>query len=108
MTEPTPDKTPAGTGPGYLLTIIISLIVSIITVITTVAIYDQRYAQKVVVMDLKGFIRQQRDRMVAGKLDEEQFRKSLDTMEAVLLAVPTNHTVIMKEVVLRNGREIRP
>ena len=72
MTEPTPDKTPAGTGPGYLLTIIISLVVSMITAITTVAVYDQRYAQKVVAMDLKGYIRQQRDRMIAGELNEEQ------------------------------------
>ena len=95
-------------GPSMIAVGLIVLTVSLVTATGIVAVYDQRYAQKIVAMDLKGYIRQQRDRMVAEELDEEQFRKSLDTMEAALLAVPANHTVIMKEVVLRNGREIRP
>ncbi|OGQ97132.1 MAG: hypothetical protein A2521_10765 [Deltaproteobacteria bacterium RIFOXYD12_FULL_57_12] len=108
MTDQTPDSAPAKTGPGYLLTILIALTVSAVTAMTTVAIYDRQFAQKIVALDLKGYIRQQRDRMVAGELDEAQLRKNLDTMEAALLAVPANHTVLMKEVVLRNAREIRP
>ncbi len=107
MTKTIPDKV-AGAGPGYLFTILIALVVSAITATATMALYDQRFAHKVVVMDLKGFVRQQRDRMLSGELDEKQFQKNLDAMEKVLLAVPRNHTVIMKEVVLRNGREIRP
>ena len=59
-------------------------------------------------MDLQGYIRDQRDKAVSGEISDEELRENIDAMEAALLAVPANHTVIMKEVVLRNGREIRP
>lgn len=108
MSEPKPEKIPARAGPGYLFVVLLTLIVSAITAATTVAIYDRRYAQKIVVMDLQGYIRQQRDLMAAGKLDQDQLRQGLDAMEAALLAVPANHTVLMKDVVLRNAPEIKP
>lgn len=81
---------------------------SLVSSVATVALYDRYLAQKVVTMDLKGYIRQQRDRVLAGELDEEGLRKSLDALEAALLAVPANQTVLLKDVVLRNGREIKP
>lgn len=102
------NETATRTGPGYLATVIIAMAMSLFTAFITVAVYDQRYAQKVVTMDLRGFIRQQRDRMVAGELDEAQFRKNLDSLETILSDLPASHMVIMKEVVLRNGREIKP
>jgi hypothetical protein len=73
-----------------------------------VAFYDQRYAQKVVTMDLKGYIRSQRDMAMRSEVTDEQLRKNIDAMEAALLAEPSNHTVLLKEVVLRNAREIKP
>jgi hypothetical protein len=93
---------------GLLFFVCIALLASIVTSIGVVAVYDLRYAQKIVSMDLQGYIRAQRDRVMSGELTDEQLRRKIDAMEAVLLAEPDNHTVLLKEVVLRNAREIRP
>lgn len=108
MTPANTDKAAARSGPGYLLIVIISMIVSMVTAISTVAVYDQRFAQKIVTMDLRGYLRQERDKAMAGELDETGLRQSLDAMEAALLAVPANQTVVLKEVVLRNAQELKP
>ena len=94
--------------PGLLFFVCIALLVSIVTSVGVVAVYDLRYAQKIVTMDLKGYIRTQRDKVMSGELTDEQLRRKIDAMEAALLAEPDNHTVLLKEVVLRNAREIKP
>lgn len=107
MTEKQPKpKKKEKNRPGYAAVIGISLLTAIITAAATVAVYDTRYAQKVVAMDLKGYVKAQRDRLLAGEIDDEGLRASFDAMEETLLQVPANHTIILKEVVLRNAPEI--
>ncbi|OKY73977.1 MAG: hypothetical protein BM485_16115 [Desulfobulbaceae bacterium DB1] len=101
-------ETPKKNGHGLITTALIALAVSIVTAMAVVAFYDQRYAQKIVTMDLQGYIRDQRDKAVSGEISDEELRKNIDAMEAALLAEPTNHIVLLKEVVLRNAREIKP
>lgn len=93
---------------SFIATVIISLTMSLVASLSVVAFYDQRYAQKIVTMDLQGYIREQRNKAVSGKISDEDLRKNIDTMEAALLAEPANHVVLLKEVVLRNAREIKP
>ena len=89
-------------------TALIAMTVSFVTTMGVVAFYDQRYAQKIVTMDLQGYIRSQRDKAVSGEISDEELRKNIDAMEAALLAQPPNHIVLLKEVVLRNAKEIKP
>lgn len=93
---------------GFMTTALIALAVSLVTAIGMVTFYDQRYAQKIVTMDLKNYIRNQRDKAVNGEISDEELRKNIDAMEEALLAEPENHIVLLKEVVLRNAREINP
>lgn len=93
---------------GLVTTALIALAVSLVTAMGVVAFYDQRYAQKIVTMDLKNYIREQRDKAVSGEISDEALRKNIDAMETALLAEPENHIVLLKEVVLRNAREIKP
>ena len=95
-------------GQGFISVVFIALVVSMVTAITVVAVYDGRYAQKIMTMDLKGYIRDQRDKAVKGEISEEELRDKIDAMEELLMAVPANHIVLLKEVVLRNAREINP
>ena len=95
-------------GHGILTTALITMAVSFVTAMGVVAFYDQRYAQKIVTMDLQGYIRAQRDKAVAGEISNEELRKNIDAIEAALLAQPPNHIVLLKEVVLRNAKEIKP
>ncbi|MFH7319293.1 hypothetical protein ACHHRT_01640 [Desulfurivibrio sp. D14AmB] len=93
-------------GPGYLEVITLTVLISLMTVTLAVGLYDQRYAQKVVAVDFKGFIQEQRDRLLAGEIDDNGLRAALDSLEVSLTSVPGNHVVILKEVVLRNAQDI--
>jgi len=95
-------------GPGLVTVAFISLVVSLLSATAVVAVYDQRYAQKVVTMDLKGYVRNQRDKAVNNEVSDDELRRNIDAMEAALLAEPANHAVLLKDVVLRNAREIKP
>ena len=102
------DTPPVKRGPGVIVTIFISLVASLLSATAVVAVYDQRYAQKVVSIDLKGYIRNQRDKAVSNEVSDDELRRNIDAMEMALLSEPANHTVILKDVVLRNAREIKP
>ncbi|MBU1413938.1 hypothetical protein KKC22_20685 [Myxococcota bacterium] len=92
------------TGPGYLEVIIIVLLLSALAV----AGYDRLFAQKIRVIDLKGYLRTQKALLVAGEITEQQWDTSLDSVEQALNreAANRNHIIVLKEVVLRNGEEI--
>jgi len=92
-------------GPGYLEVIGIALIAAALVV----ACYDRMYAQKIKVLDLQGYLRTQKALLVAGEITEDQWTASLDRMEEVLNreASGANHVIVLKEVVLKNGDEIR-
>jgi len=69
--------------PGTMALIGACLVVSLGASLATIAGYDRWYAQKVVSVDIKGYISQQRDNYLAGKLSDEELRKSFDRLEAV-------------------------
>lgn len=100
-----PEK-PASTGPGYLEVIILALILSAAMVMG----YDRMFAQKIRVLDLKGYLRTQKALLAAGEITEQQWTMKLDTVEQILnseAASHPNHVIVLKDVVLRNGDEIR-
>lgn len=94
--------------PGTLALIGIFLAVSLAASLATIAGYDHWYAQKVVAVDIKGYIAQQRDNYLAGKLSDEELRKSFDRLEAVITAIPKNRVIIMGDAVVRNAETVRP
>ena len=96
---------PGKKGPGYLEVIGISLIAAALVV----AGYERMYAQKIKVLDLKGYLRTQKALFVAGEITEDQWKTSLNWLEQVLNreAANSNHVILLKEVVLKNGDEIR-
>ena len=94
------------TGPGYLEVIVISLLVATVAL----ASYDRLFAQKIKVLDLKGYLRTQKALLTAAEITTEQWEGKLDTVEQILndeAARHRNHVIVLKDVVLRNGDEIR-
>ncbi len=99
-----PEK-PASTGPGYLEVIILALILSAATVMG----YDRMFAQKIRVLDLKGYLRTQKALLAAGEITEQQWTMKLDAVEQILNSEAASHpnqVIVLKDVVLRNGDEI--
>jgi len=104
-TQSESDKS-ATSGPGYLEVIVIALIMAVVAL----AGYDRLFAQKIKVLDLKGYLRTQKALLTAGEITTEQWKGKLDTVEQILNDEATchrNHVIILKDVVLRNGEEIR-
>ena len=94
--------------PGTLALIGACLVVSLGASLATVAGYDHWYAQKIVAVDIKGYIAQQRDNYLAGKLNDEELRKSFDRLEAVITSIPKNRVIIMGDAVVRNAETVKP
>ena len=95
-------------GIGIPVFVCICLLVALITSFASVYSYDRWYAQKIVAVDIKGYIAQQRDNYMAGKLTDEELRRSFDHLENVVIAIPKNRVVIMGDAVVRNVETIKP
>lgn len=93
---------------GTLALIGVCLVASLGASLATIAGYDRWYAQKVVAVDIKGYIAQQRDNYLAGKLNDDELRKSFDRLEAVITAIPKNRVIIMGDAVVRNAETVKP
>ena len=104
-TQSESDKS-ATSGPGYLEVIVIALLMAVVALTG----YDRLFAQKIKVLDLKGYLRTQKALLTAGEITTEQWKWKLDTVEQILndeAVRHRNHVIILKDVVLRNGEEIR-
>ena len=87
--------------PGYLEVVLIALAVAGVSLFT----YDRWFVPQVVVFDLKGYLRTQQALLANGEITEAQWQQRLDRLEQVFLELPPNRTILLKEVVLKNGRE---
>ena len=87
--------------PGYLEVLLIALVVAGITLFA----YDRWFAPRVVAFDLKGYLRTQQALLASGDITESQWQQGLDQLEQVFREQPPNRTILLKEVVLKNGGE---
>ena len=87
--------------PGYLEVVLIALAVAGMSLFA----YDRWFVPQVVAFDLKGYLRTQQALLASGEITETQWQQGLDRLEQVFRAQPPNHTILLKEVVLKNGRE---
>ena len=89
------------TTPGYLEVVLITLVVAGVSLF----IYDRWFVDRVVAFDLKGYLRTQQALLASGEITEAQWRQRLDHLEQVFREQSPNRTILLKEVVLKNGRE---
>lgn len=98
---------PAAT-PSWFGIAILCVLVSVASSIATIAAYDSWYAQKLVAVDIKGYISDQRDKYIAGKLTDDELKRSFDKLEQVVTAIPKNKAVLMGDLVVRNVEVVKP
>ncbi|MDA8172193.1 MAG: hypothetical protein M0Z48_10265 [Nitrospiraceae bacterium] len=92
-----------GKSPGWLAVVAISLIISMLASAGSVYVYDRFYAQKIVAVDIKGYIAAQRDLYLSGKETGKQFRANIDKLAAVVKSIPKNRVAIMGDAVIKNA-----
>jgi dephospho-CoA kinase len=85
--------------PGNSVCLLLSIAVSVATLFA----YDHWYAQKIVAVDLKGYITLQRYKYRDGKINDEDLRKAFDRLEREMDAIPKNRVVIMADTAIRNA-----
>lgn len=91
--------------PSYVEVILIVLIV----VGGAMYGYDRFFAQKIRVVDMGGYLRQQKELMAAGDITAADFKAGLNKVDQVVSQeanLHKNQVFILKEVVLKNGNEI--
>ena len=87
--------------PDYLEVVLIALVVAGVSLFA----YDRWFVPRVVAFDLKGYLRTQQALLANGEITEAQWQQGLDRLEQVFREQPPNRTILLKEVVLKNGRE---
>ena len=99
-----------GPAPGNdLRTVVKTALISLVVTIGVLAIYDRYIAQKIVALDVKGYIAEQRDLYLSGKINDAQLKESFDRLEKAKERVPGNRIIILGDVLVRkNVEEIKP
>ena len=87
--------------PDYLEVVLIALVVAGVSLFA----YDRWFVDRVVAFDLKGYLRAQQALLASGEITEAQWQQGLNRLEQVFREQPPNRTILLKEVVLKNGRE---
>lgn len=83
--------------------IAVCLLLSIASSAATLFAYDHWLAQKIVAVDMKGYITLQRYKYKDGKINDEDLRKAFDKLELVMNGIPKNRVVIMADTAIRNA-----
>jgi hypothetical protein len=104
---PSLEQTAAPTRSGIqrirLPGIAVCLLISVASSAATLFCYDHWLAQKIVAVDMKGYITLQRYKYKDGKINDEDLRKAFDKLELVMNNIPKNRVVIMADTAIRNA-----
>jgi hypothetical protein len=98
------EKSGAGTRLSYFA---VMAAVSVIVSLSSVVVYDRYFAQKIVSVDLKGYMDDQRSQYAARKLSDEQLDKNLARVKGILEQIPKNHVVMMGDAVIKNAEVVK-
>lgn len=100
-------KPPGRTRPGITMThaVILTIVVSMMISVAAVAAYDRWLAQKVVAVDVSGFLQEQRDLVLAKKITMDDFKANLDRYLTALKSQPKNRVLILEDVIASKNLE---
>ena len=100
-------ESPAKARPGITKTyaVVLVIVVSLGSSVATVAAYDRYVAQKVVAVDVSGFLQEQRDLFLAKKITMDDFKANLDRYLAALKSQPKNRVLILEDVIASKNLE---
>lgn len=84
----------------------IAFVASAITAATMLVGYDHFIAKKVLSVDVKGFVDQQQELYLAGKVTDEQLKQNYANLKAVVESIPKNRIVLMGDAVLGGAEKL--
>lgn len=88
---------------SVITTVFISLAISL----SCVTAYHYYFAPQIVAVDLRGYVKDQRDMFLANKISKEELKKNLDKLEIVITGLPENNVVLSRDAVIGNVEVIK-
>ncbi len=76
---------------SFIMCILICLIVSV----SSLAVYDRYYSQKIVYIDIKAFMDDQRAKYIAQKITGDKFKNNVDHIKEIVEKLPGNYVVML-------------
>lgn len=105
--NPQNTKDPLRTGISKGLAAMV-VAISLMSSALSVAVYDTFIAQKVVTVNIRKYIDEQRDLYLAGKISAEQVTQNLDYLIASFKSAPRNKVIILEDVVANSSEKFDP
>jgi hypothetical protein len=84
------------------------VLVSLVTSFSSIYLYDRFIAQKVVAVDLQGFLVEQKELYLHGDIDDAELKLRMDRLEQFVETIPKRYAVVLRDVVVRNVEVIEP
>jgi len=109
--QPTEQKlqVPAGEAANNVtfgVAVAISFVASAITAACMLVAYDHFLAKKIISVDVKGFVQEQQDLYLAGKISDEQLKQNYAALKAAVEKIPRNRVVIMGDAILGGAEKL--
>jgi len=82
------------------------IVVSLLSSTVAVAVYDRFFAQKIVTINLRQYMENQRDLYLSGKLTADQVKQNLDGFIASVKAAPKNKVILLEDVVANSTEKL--
>ncbi len=107
MTDPKTEEKKLITSMGYSVRMLaLCLCMNSVLSVLTFSIYDKYFAQKVAVVDIRGYLMDRKNMFLAGRITEKEFAESVDNIENALRKTNNRTVVLMGDAVVRNAEKI--
>ncbi len=106
------DRTSIGSAKsnmGIIIAIAIRLLLSAAVSVASIYTYDQYFAQKVVMIDIIGYVEEQKQLYLNGKISEQEWRAIPDNIDRAMnreIKAHKNTVILIKDAAIRNARKI--
>ncbi len=103
-----PSRSPSPEGWSPTRIFLCAPIVSLLISFGSVYLYDRFIAQKVVAVDLQGFLAEQKGLYLRGDIDDTELKYRMDHLEKMIDTIPKRYAVFLGNVVVRNIELVEP
>lgn len=100
------EPTDVQTGISLGMTAMVSFMTTLITAGIMLVAYDHFMAKKFLTVDVKGYIEQQQELYLAGKINDDQLKQSYVALKAAVEKIPRNRIVLMGDAVLGGAEKL--
>lgn len=107
-TGPSPKCAPTCSSPCRRV-IVVNAVVTIMIVASGLWAYDRYFAvQPPIAVDIKGYVAEQRQLYMDGRIDNKKLRENMDSLEAMIGTIPKHRPVVMADTVIKNVEILNP